>query len=98
VRHSGRVRVHRPTTLLLALVAVLLLAVAVNRVAAGAEDSPTEHPPIVVTPNADDSETDDPDDKNDPDDKDDKDDDDPDRVGQDPRSIDDDDDDDLDRD
>jgi hypothetical protein len=79
---------------LLALVAVVLLAVAVNRVAAGAENSPTEHPPIVVTPAADSDD----DDKNEKNEKDDPDDDEPDRVGQDPRSIDDDDDDDLDRD
>jgi hypothetical protein len=92
------VRVPRPTTLLLALVAVLLLAVAVNRVAAGAENAPTEHPPIVVTPAADSDDKNDPDERDDKDDKDDRDDDDPDRVGQNPRSIDDDDDDDLDRD
>jgi len=42
------VRIPRPATLFLVVVALTLAGLVVARVSAQGEDSPTEHPPIVV--------------------------------------------------
>ena len=48
VRQGGFVRIPRPATLVLAVVSLTLTGLIVARVSAQVEDSPTEHPPIVV--------------------------------------------------
>lgn len=45
---GGLVRIPRPATLFLAVVALTLTGLIVARVSAQVDDSPTEHPPIVV--------------------------------------------------
>ena len=87
-------RIPRPATLFLVVVALTLAGLVVARVAAQGEDYPTEHPPIVVpTASVDPSPSASP--KSD-DDDDDDDDDGFDKVQPRPRDIDDDDDDDRD--
>ena len=87
-------RIPRPATLVLVVVAVTLAGLVVARVSAQGEDSPTEHPPIVVpSASVDPSPSASP--KSD-DDDDDDDDDGFDKVQPRPRDIDDDDDDDRD--
>jgi hypothetical protein len=48
VRQGGFVRIPRPATLVLAVVSLTLTGLIVARVSAQVEDSPTDHPPIVV--------------------------------------------------
>jgi hypothetical protein len=85
------VRIPRPATLFLVVVALTLAGLVVARVSAQGEDSPTEHPPIVVpSASVDPSPSASP--KSD-DDDDDDDDDGFDKVQPRPRDIDDDDDD-----
>jgi len=48
VRQGGLVRIPRPATLFLAVVALTLTGLVVARVSAQVGDSPTDHPPIVV--------------------------------------------------
>ena len=89
-------RIPRPATLFLVVVALTLAGLVVARVSAQGEDSPTEHPPIVVpSASIDPSPSASP--KSD-DDDDDDDDDGFDKVQPRPRDIDDDDDDDRGRD
>lgn len=88
----GRVRIPRPATIILAVVALTLAGLVVARVSAQVGDSPTEHPPIVVpSASVDPSPSASP--KADDDDDDDDDDDGFDKVQPRPRDIDDDDDD-----
>jgi hypothetical protein len=87
------VRIPRPATLFLVVIALTLAGLVVARVSAQGEDSPTDHPPIVVPsasvdPSPSGSST------SDDDDDDDDDDDGFDKVQPRPRDIDDDDDDD----
>jgi len=92
VRQGGLVRIPRPVTIILAVVALTLAGLVVARVSAQVEDSPTEHPPIVVpSASVDPSPSASP--KADDDDDDDDDDDGFDKVQPRPRDIDDDDDD-----
>ena len=48
VRQGGLVRIPRPATLFLAVVTLTLTGLIVARVSAQVDDSPTDHPPIVV--------------------------------------------------
>jgi hypothetical protein len=90
------VRIPRPATLFLVVVALTLAGLVVARVSAQGEDAPTDHPPIVVpSASIDPSPSASP--KSD-DDDDDDDDDGFDKVQPRPRDIDDDDDDDRGRD
>ena len=92
MRQGGLVRIPRPVTIILAVVALTLAGLVVARVSAQVEDSPTEHPPIVVpSASVDPSPSASP--KADDDDDDDDDDDGFDKVQPRPRDIDDDDDD-----
>jgi len=90
------VRIPRPATLFLVVVALTLAGLVVARVSAQGEDSPTDHPPIVV-PSASIDPSPSASSKSD-DDDDDDDDDGFDKVQPRPRDIDDDDDDDRGRD
>ena len=89
-------RIPRPATLFLVVVALTLAGLVVARVSAQGEDSPTDHPPIVV-PSASIDPSPSASSKSD-DDDDDDDDDGFDKVQPRPRDIDDDDDDDRGRD
>ncbi len=48
MRQGGRVRIPRPATITLAVVALTLAGLVIARVSAQVGDSPTDHPPIVV--------------------------------------------------